>query len=284
MFSLIVSKGFASGGLASKQQGSTTLDTCELPYTYATIRINEVLKIKLVEREVKSLNEIDYMEVYKMKCKELKNKGLANKELNNYDNFKDLLSEEVFKEVIKTKHNRQQKRSRTKNKFKELYILRDSLKKKGNVVFITIDPSDEMLNKKENTYIRKIHLWLKKHFIYSILNKEYGETTGREHYHALALTTEPIEQLFHEDGKPKKSDSGYDMYELVNKDFKEIVKAKKRQFEPTLNVIDLNKDDFGKTTNYFLKLNNHSNKKAAKGRIRVIKGPLMRLIELRYDK
>ena len=36
-------------------------------------------------------------------------------------------------------------------------------------------------------------------------------------------------------------------------------------------VIDLNKNDIDKTTNYLLKLNNHSNKEGTKGRIRVIK-------------
>lgn len=51
MFSRIVSKGFASGGLVSNR-GSTTLDTCELPYTHDTIRIDQVSKIILVESEV----------------------------------------------------------------------------------------------------------------------------------------------------------------------------------------------------------------------------------------
>ena len=42
-------------------------------------------------------------------------------------------------------------------------------------------------------------------------------------------------------------------------------------FEPTLCLIDLEKADIQKTTNYLLKLNNHSNKKGTKSRIRVIK-------------
>jgi predicted type IV restriction endonuclease len=42
-------------------------------------------------------------------------------------------------------------------------------------------------------------------------------------------------------------------------------------FEPTLCIIDLNKNDIQKTVNYLLKLNNHSNKITTKNRIRIVK-------------
>ena len=42
-------------------------------------------------------------------------------------------------------------------------------------------------------------------------------------------------------------------------------------FEPTLCLIDLNKNDIQKTVNYLLKLNNHSSKLTTKNRVRIIK-------------
>ena len=228
--------------------------------------------------------DIYYDLVYKKRCEELKAVGLSNEELNNYENFKDLYTEEEFKKTMNIKQNRKNKRYRTKNKFKELFKLKEKVKN-GKVVFISIQPNDTLLNQEERTYTKKINEWLKEHFLYSILNKDYGDLTGREHYHALAITTEEIEQLFHEDGTPKRSNSGYLMYELIRKDFSKISKSKELQFEPTLNLVDLEKDSLGKTVNYLLKLNNHSNKSTTKSRVRIIKSPLMKtMFELRKEK
>lgn len=225
---------------------------------------------------------ISYDLIYKDKCKYLKNIGLTNKELDNYENFKEEFTEEDFKIIMNEKHRRSNKRYRTRDKFKMILALNKSIDYKGTIVFITIDPNDELLN--QEYFIRKINQWLKQHFLISIVNKDYGDETHREHYHALALTTQPIEQLFHEDGKPKKSKTGMDLYELKKKDFQKITKCKDRQFEPTLCKVNLIENDINKTVNYLLKLNNHSNKETTKKeRVRVLKSPLMRLVELRVE-
>lgn len=216
--------------------------------------------------------------LYKERCRKLLDIGYDYKDLNCYDNFNDLMDEEVFKLIIRDKQNRCNKRYRTKEKIKEMIILYDELKSDNKkLIFGTLTLDDYHLNLKENTYIRDIHKWLKKHCLISLLNKDFGEKKGREHYHIFSITNEDIEQLFNENGKPKKSKKGYEIYEFKNKDYN-------LGFEPTLCIIDFDKDDIDKTTNYLLKLNNHSNKFLTKGRVRVIKSPLMRLIESRHTK
>lgn len=209
------------------------------------------------------------MKLYKTICKTLTDNGLALEELNNYDNFKDAFTKEEFTQIIREKQNRKNKRYRTKQKFNEILQLKAMIPN-SKIVFITINPNNELLNQEERTRIKKIEIWLKKHFWYSILNKDFGNKTEREHYHALAITTEEIEQLFHENGKPKLSKKGQLLYELQNKDFKNLVKMKNEQFEPTLCVVDFKINDIDKTINYLLKLNNHSNKLSTKNRVRII--------------
>jgi len=197
------------------------------------------------------------MKLYKLVCKKLIDNGLALEELNNYDNFKEFFTQSEFKTIIKTKQNRKNKRYRTKNKFLELYRI-SYVVSNPKIVFGTITLNDHYLGLKENTYIRNIHEWLKRHFVYSILNKDFGSKTEREHYHFIGLTTEELE------AKNVKSKTGYQVYELKNKDYK-------MGFEPTLCLVDLNINDIEKTIQYLLKLNNHSNKLSTKNRVRVIK-------------
>lgn len=197
------------------------------------------------------------MKTYKFICKSLIDNGLALEELNNYDNFKDVFSESDFQMIMKTKQNRKNKRYRTKTKFLELYKISCCIPN-SKVVFGTITLNDHYLGLKENTYIRNIHEWLKRHFVYSILNKDFGTKTEREHYHFIGLTTEELES------KNVKSKTGYIVHELVNKDYK-------MGFEPTLCLVDLNINDIEKTIQYLLKLNNHSNKISTKNRVRIIK-------------
>lgn len=197
------------------------------------------------------------MKLYKLVCKNLIDNGLALEELNNYDNFKEIFTQEEFKTIIKNKQNRKNKRYRTKNKFLELYRISKCFKN-SKIVFGTITLNDHYLRLKENSYIRNIHEWLKQHYIYSILNKDYGSKTEREHYHFIGLTTEELEP------KNVKSKTGYEVYELKNKNYK-------MGFEPTLCLIDLNINDIEKTIQYLLKLNNHSNKITTKNRVRIIK-------------
>ena len=216
---------------------------------------------------------------YKNRCRALLKLGLAHEELNKYDNFKDLMTEDVFKIIMKDKQNRSQKRYRTKSKFKEIiqmYNNSDTCDRKA-LVFGTLTLNDYYLGLKENTYIRKIHKWLKQHFIMVILNKDFGEKKGREHYHFLGITTEELEQLFNENGKPKRSKKGYDIYELKKKDYE-------LGFEPTICIIDFDKSDIDKSINYLLKLNNHSNKVFTKSRVRVIKGPMIKAFEKAHFK
>lgn len=206
--------------------------------------------------------------LYKVRCKELVNRGLALEELNNYDNFNDLFSENIFTRLIKNKQNRKNKRYRTKEKFLMLYRIAMACKNNNKkVVFGTITLDNHYLSLKENTYIRNIHSWLKEHFIYSILNKDFGSKTEREHYHFIGLTIEDLES------KNTKSKTGYEIFELVNKTYK-------MGFEPTLCLIDLNINDIEKTINYLLKLNNHSNKLSTRNRVRVIKNNKAELIML----
>lgn len=197
------------------------------------------------------------MKLYKLICKKLIDNGLALEELNNYDNFKEFFTQSEFKTIIKTKQNRKNKRYRTKNKFLELYRI-SYVVPNTKIVFGTITLNDHYLGLKENTYIRNIHEWLKRHFVYSILNKDFGSKTEREHYHFIGLTTEELE------AKNVKSKTGYQVYELVKKDYK-------MGFEPTLCLVDLNINDIEKTIQYLLKLNNHSNKLSTKNRVRIIK-------------
>lgn len=201
----------------------------------------------------------DTMELYQIRCKCLIEQGLALEELNNYANFKNVFSKYEFQKILNEKQNRKNKRYRTKTKFVELYRLTQYIKNENKkIVFGTITLDDYNLNMKEDTYIRKIHKWLKKHFIYVILNKDFGKKNEREHYHFIGLTIEEIES------KKTKSKKGYEIFELKHKDYQ-------MGFEPTLCIIDLNKDDIQKTVNYLLKLNNHSNKITTRNRVRIIK-------------
>lgn len=208
----------------------------------------------------------EQMKLYKLICKKLTDNGLALEELNNYDNFKEHFSEAEFQAIMRTKQNRKNKRYRTKNKFLDLYRISFYVKN-PKIVFGTITLNDYYLSLKEDTYIRNIHEWLKRHFIYSILNKDFGTKTEREHYHFIAITNEELES------KNVKSKTGYLVHELVNKDYK-------MGFEPTLCLVDLNINDIEKTISYLLKLNNHSNKIGTKNRIRVIKNTQADIIML----
>lgn len=211
------------------------------------------------------------MEYYKFYCSKLLEDGYSLDELNKYDNFRTIFTESQFKRIMNEKQNRKNKRYRTRNKFLEILRIANELKDNENlnVVFGTITLDNEHLALKEDTYIRKIHKWLKKHFIIAILNKDYGSKNEREHYHFIGLTIEDIES------KNILSKKGYEIFELVNKDYT-------MGFEPTLCIVDLNKSDIQQTINYLLKLNNHSSKIGTKSRVRVIKSTQYEYLYLAY--
>ena len=254
------------------------------PFTnrYDTSRINivRVPRNQIGRKRGKtSLNDstiMYYEKIYKEQCKLLRMQALDIKELNNYSNFKALMSEEVFKVLVNRKQNRKNKRYRTKQKYKEIYQL--SLNSKDSkIVFGTITLNDYYLSLEERTRTKLINKWLKAHFIYSILNKDYGSKNEREHYHFIGLTIQPLEQCLNASNEPKKSKKGYYIYELQKKDYK-------LGFEPTLCLVDLKENDLDKTINYLLKLNNHSTKITSRNRIRIIKSPVLKLAIKKVQK
>ena len=198
------------------------------------------------------------------------------KELNKYSNFKDLMSEEVFKVLVNRKQNRKNKRYRTKQKYKEIFQL--SLRSEDSkIVFGTITLNDYYLSLEERTRTKLINKWLKSHFVYSILNKDFGKKTEREHYHFIGLTIQPIKQCFNDQQEPIKSKKGYYIYTLEKRDFR-------LGFEPDLCLVDLQKNDLDKTINYLLKLNNHSTKITTRNRVRIIKNPVLKLLGKKKEK
>ena len=244
----------------------------QIRYDYNQRQV-DTQKIATRKRGITSLNDstIEYYEkLYQEQCKILRMQAQDLKELNNYSHFKDLMSEEVFKVLVNRKQNRKNKRYRTKEKYKEIFQL--SLNSKDSkIVFGTITLNDYYLSLEERTRTKLINKWLKSHFVYSILNKDYGSKNEREHYHFIGLTIQPLEQCLNASGEPKKSKKGYFIYELQKKDYK-------LGFEPTLCLIDLQKNDLNKTINYLLKLNNHSTKITTRNRVRIIKSPVLKLV------
>lgn len=202
------------------------------------------------------------MDKYKIRCRNLKKNGYENKDLNEYKYFKDLFSQYEFNLIMNEKQKRKNKRYRTKNHILEMYNIALYSNIETKIVFGTCTLNNKSLNQKEDTYIRKLNKWLKEHFLYSINNKDFGSKTEREHYHFIGITTEELEN------KGKKSKKGYEIYELKNKTYN-------IGFEPTLCVVDKNIKEL---TNYFLKLNNHSNKLGTKNRVRVIKSDKLKLL------
>lgn len=207
-------------------------------------------------------------EMYKERCKKLLEAGHSYKDLNDFQYFNDLFSYAEWKELMRIKTNRKNKRIRNKKKTKDLAILNMEIEN-STIVFGTITLNDKYLSLKENTYIRKIHNWLKEHFLIAILNKDFGDKTNREHYHFLGLTTQELEKVNH------KSKKGNDIYELKEKSYK-------MGHEPDLCVIT--EKDLDKLTNYLLKLNNHATKDSTKSRVRVIKSPFFEYFYLQPSK
>ena len=178
---------------------------------------------------------------------------------NEYEYFKDILDYDSFENAKKNCQRKRNKRYRTKNKIMLLYNLKTELErqyknKNFKIVFGTLTLNDYYLSLKENTYIRNIHKYLKENFFMSILNKDFGDNTEREHYHFIGLTCLDLEDTGH------KSKKGYKLYKLVNDNYK-----------LGFNSLAIIKDnDFNRLNNYLLKLNYHSNKETTRSRVRVL--------------
>ena len=240
-----------------------------------------VLKLVILERLNLSMIIDAYELVYKGICKSMienndivKRVGLFNQNdkyiganvikdynmLNDYQYFKEQIPQDIFKLIINRKQNRKNKRNRTDRKIIKMIRLANGLSVemniKTNIVFGTLTLDDKTLSQKEDTYMRKISKYLKSHYFMTILNKDYGKKNEREHYHFIALTSQPLEKI------NIKSKTGRELYKLKTKDYQ-------LGFEPTLEIVNLN--DKEKVRNYLLKLNNHSNKSTTKSsRFRVL--------------
>lgn len=185
--------------------------------------------------------------------------------LNDFENFKDLMSEEEFKTVINGKKSRSNKRCRFKAIRNDMLKFKMFHGDKYTLVFGTLTLEDKYLERQERTRTKLIDSYLKKHYEIVIINKDYGDKTEREHYHFLGLTKEKLID------SGKKSRKGFKLYNLENDDYK-------LGFSPDIEIVDTL--DIEKLDNYTLKLNNHSNKKTTKQRIRVIKNTTYELWEL----
>ena len=211
--------------------------------------------------------------LYKMRVEYLKKKFIKTKSdyaiLNMYENFEDLMSEQVFKDITKAKHRRQQKRCRCNKKLKEILLLKEELDYKeinNNLLWVTCTFNNKELNYKEETRAKKIDKWIHEHFIVALLHIDYGSKKEREHYHFIGLTLEDIEPALKKNGKQAKSDYGQPLYELVNKTYK-------MGHEPDIEIIARSSEDYNlkRVSNYLIKLQNHYSKETAKNRrIRMI--------------
>ena len=203
-------------------------------------------------------------DLYKNRCTTLLKIGFNYSDLNNYDNFRDILSEEEFKNELRLKQNRKNKRNRTKKALIDIVRFYNMIRSGTKyLVFGTCTLNDKSLKLKSETIDKKINCWLKQHFMWSIVNIDYGKKNERKHYHFIGLTTELLENTY------SKSKKGIEIYELENKTYD-------LGWEPSLEIVDFNKNDIDKTINYLLKLNNHSNKSTTSSRVRIIKTEIIK--------
>ena len=198
---------------------------------------------------------------------------------NEYEYYSDILSEEEFKKMKQGLRKKAKKRKNCNVMINELLQI-NALYDDSKIVFGTCTFSDNQLFKKngkpikEETRTKKVNKWLNSHFLISVANIDYGTKNEREHHHFVALTREEIEP------KNKKGKSGFDIYELKNKDYTlgfeptlELVKPTKKvmmifedkytgqEFEKEVEIIDDRR-----LSNYLTKINYHSNKKTTKNR------------------
>lgn len=197
------------------------------------------------------------------KINEFEKKGIISIELNNYNNFKDILSLEDFKSARRIINRKQGRRKRCYKKLEQIISLYEELFfEKGiycNIVFGTCTFNNNAITWKEETRTKKVNKWIKEHFLIALANIDYGKQKEREHHHFIGLTFEELEKT------GKKGKKGFDMYEI--KDNKNYGLG----FEPNLEIIN-DFDNDKKLSNYLVKLNFHSNKNSTRNRrIRVLK-------------
>ena len=180
------------------------------------------------------------------------------KMLNSYSYFNDILSENDFKAVLRHKRNRSNRRRRANKKIYKIRYFNSPI-----IVFGTCTFNDSQFFKKngkaiqERTRTKKVNEWIQRHFDYSVVNIDYGKKNEREHHHFVGVlkANEKLELV------KAKSKTGFDMYELENKDYE-------LGFEPTLELVEYDPLDYEmkRLSNYLLKINNHENKDTTKNR------------------
>jgi hypothetical protein len=221
------------------------------------------------------------LKIYDKRAKELKKSNTIfghvqtqfYKDLENYERFKDLMTESNFKEVLKFKRNRKQRRRRANKKLRPILCSPNN-----RVVFGTCTFNDEQFFKKngepiqERTRTKKVNEWLQRHFKYSVVNIDYGERTEREHHHFIGEPNDDVRfiPVLNKDGSHKKSRKGHFLYnlDLPNQDYD-------LGFEPDIELIEYDGNDYymKRISNYLLKITNHINKATTKNRrFRVLKG------------
>ena len=212
--------------------------------------------------------ENELYRLYKARCSELvkDSNGLVNYSiLGEYEYFKDLMSEDDFKVALRVKHNRNNKRNRTKNKLMDMiqyYMYAGARGRKLYMVFGTGTIDNEYLWKREpRTRDKLLNVHLLNNYDVALVNKDYGDKTEREHYHWIGLTNNNLIPKLDHNGNQLKSKKGKPLFELDTNDYK-------LGYNPTVESIVTT--DMDKIRNYLLKLNNHSNKETAR-RLRHIK-------------
>ena len=211
-------------------------------------------------------------ELYKTRANEIRKKingfekiGIISIELNNYNNFKDILSLEDFKSARRIINRKKWRRKNCYKKLEPIINLYEELYyEKGiycNIVFGTCTFDNNAIEWKEETRTKKVNKWIKEHFQIALANIDYGLKNEREHHHFIGLTFEELEDI------GKKGKKGFKIYNIKNNKNYDI------GFEPDLEIVDLDKIiNDRKLSNYLVKLNFHSNKKSTRNRrIRVLK-------------
>ena len=187
------------------------------------------------------------------------------KSLNKYENYKDLMTENEFKDILRHKRSRYGKRYRANKKLTNMtdYMASSGVLDANILAFATLTLSDKALYKLDGTpkkieTINKIQdRRCKEIFKYAMLNEDYGDKNDRLHHHAIGILNDNIELIPIEE----RSKKGYKQYKIkgMNENYGWII------------IEIFNIEDNKKLTNYLLKINNHSNKATTKRkRIRVL--------------
>lgn len=225
----------------------------------------------MIEEQIRSL-----VDIYNKRAKSLKekynfiiekDKKEYYKMLQNYEYFKDIMSESDFKEVIRLKRNRSKRRSRANKKVRAVRLL-----DRPRLVFGTCTFNDEQFYKnngkeiKERTRTKKVNEWVQRHFKYAVVNIDYGGENEREHHHFIGALKDNYGELvpcINPKGKQAKSKEGRLLWNL-DKEHQDYNLG----FECQLEKIEYDPQDYNlrKVSNYLLKIKNHINKKSTHNR------------------